>query len=89
VEAYFNALPNNVYKMKASLVAAGHTDILGQPDCGTPRIPFCIRGVYGYLGYPTVWMVLQLQGDKSAEFYDEMLDQDWEWLAVDRNVPRK
>jgi hypothetical protein len=89
VKAYFKALPDNVYKARGSIVGSSHNDIQGQPDCGATRIFLCNRGVYGYLGYPTAWMVFQLQGDKSAAFDDEMGGQWWEWLSVDSHTPPK
>jgi hypothetical protein len=64
VFAYYNLVPNAIPKVMGALFAFGHPDILGQPDCG--QIPGCYVGVYGYLGYPTAWMMFQLKGDTYA-----------------------
>jgi hypothetical protein len=32
------------------------------PNCTAATVP-CLLGVYGYLGYPTAWMMFQLQND--------------------------
>jgi hypothetical protein len=34
-------------------------------NCTAAIIP-CLLGVYGYLGYPTAWMMFQLQNDNYA-----------------------
>jgi hypothetical protein len=53
----------------------------------------CTDGVYGYLGYPTAWMMAQLQGDtyaagafkaRSGEIFYE--NENWEY--VDSNVAK-
>lgn len=63
--AYYDATPASVSKVWATLNGANHNDVQGQPDCAKASKP-CGNGVYGYLGYPTAWLVAQLQGDGVA-----------------------
>jgi hypothetical protein len=65
IEAFYNAVPSGVGKVKGTLIGPSHNDVTGQPDCKTAVQP-CVNGVYGYLGYPTAWMMLQLQNDNYA-----------------------
>ena len=51
----------------------------------------CTYGVYGYLGYPTAWLMDQLQGDAYAHKAfvkpaGEFSFQISNWLFVDSNV---
>ena len=64
IEAYYNAVPAGINKVKGSLRGPDHNDVQGQPACN--GIILCINGVYGYLGYPTAWMMANLQGDSFA-----------------------
>lgn len=64
-EAYYKATPDFLPKFWATLRGANHNDMMGQPDCG-PVGPTCANGVYGYLGYPTAWLMDQLQGNAEA-----------------------
>jgi hypothetical protein len=66
IEAYYNAVPGNLMKLKGTLIGPSHNDIAGQPDCAAATGPACVIGVYGYLGYPTAWLMSQLQGDLDA-----------------------
>ncbi|MEA2615541.1 MAG: hypothetical protein QOE72_1324, partial [Chloroflexota bacterium] len=63
--AYDEATPSSVTKVWATLNGPDHNDVQGQPDCASAAKP-CVDGVYGYLGYPTAWMMDQLQGDAYA-----------------------
>lgn len=63
--AYYDALPGSVTKAWGTLVRANHNDVQGQPDCARASAP-CTTGVFGYLGYPTAWLVAQLWGDAYA-----------------------
>jgi hypothetical protein len=65
IQAFYDAVPNTVAKLKGTLVGPSHNDIGGQPDCSRAPVP-CINGVYGYLGYPTAWFMDRLQGDTYA-----------------------
>jgi len=87
IEAYYNAVPAGVPKLKATLIGPNHNDITGQPSCQT-AVPPCVNGVYGYLGYPTAWFMDQLQGDAYAhgafvsstgEIFSETTN--WEYVA--------
>jgi len=62
---YYNATPASVTRAWGTLNGSNHNDIQGQPDCAGASFP-CTTGVYGYLGYPTAWMMAQLQGDETA-----------------------
>jgi hypothetical protein len=59
MEAYYAATPASVTKVWGTLIHANHNDVQGQPDCAGASAP-CTTGVYGYLGYPTAWLVAQL-----------------------------
>ena len=91
VEAFYNATPTTVHKLKGTLIGPGHADISGQPDCSHAQFP-CINGVYGYLGYPTAWFMDQLQGDTYAHgaFVNgtgEMFSETQNWEYVASNIP--
>jgi len=90
IDAYYNAVPGGVPKVKGTLNGPSHNDITGQPDCKTAVQP-CINGVYGYLGYPTAWMMYQLQNDNYAHgaFVNgtgEMFLQVLNWQLVASNI---
>jgi len=91
VQAFYDATPNGVRKVKGTLIGPNHNDITGQPDCSHAQFP-CINGVYGYLGYPTAWFMDQLQGDTYAHraFVNgtgEMFSETTNWQYVASNIP--
>ena len=91
IEAFYNDTPNTVPKVKGTLLGPSHNDVTGQPDCKTAVQP-CVNGVYGYLGYPTAWMMYQLQNDNYAHgaFVSgsgEMFSQPLNWELVASNIP--
>jgi hypothetical protein len=63
--AYYDAAPAPVAKAWGTLNGPNHNDVQGQPDCAAAAFP-CTNGVYGYLGYPTAWMMDRLQNDAYA-----------------------
>jgi hypothetical protein len=63
--AFYANTPVNVAKFWATLKGPNHNDVQGQPDC-TAVASLCTNGVYGYLGYPTAWLMDRLQGDSYA-----------------------
>jgi hypothetical protein len=63
--AYYDAAPASVAKVWGTLIGPNHNDVQGQPDCAAASSP-CVNGVYGYLGYPTAWLMDRLQGDTYA-----------------------
>lgn len=63
--AYYLALPGHLPKAWGTLLGVGHSDVMGQPACSGGD-PACITGVWGFLGYPTAWMMDQLQGNATA-----------------------
>jgi hypothetical protein len=90
IAAYYSAVPAPLVKAKGTLVGPNHADILGQPDCSAVLIG-CTYGVYGYLGYPTAWLMYQLQGDAYAHQAfvkpaGEMFFQLENWIFVESNV---
>lgn len=90
VEAFYNATPNTVHKVKGTLIGPNHNDVTGQPDCSHAQFP-CVNGVYGYLGYPTAWFMDQLQGDAYAHgaFVNgtgEMFSETTNWEYVGSNI---
>ncbi|WP_280382241.1 hypothetical protein [Nocardia wallacei] len=64
--AYYDAVPAAVTKAWGTLVRANHNDPQGQPDCARASVP-CTTGVYGYLGYPTAWLMAHLQNSEAAQ----------------------
>ena len=91
IAAYYSAVPAGVVKLKGTLIGPTHNDVTGQPDCTHAKQP-CIFGVYGYLGYPTAWMMDRLQGNASAHaaFVNgtgEMFSQTKNWQFVASNIP--
>lgn len=56
--AFYNVTPSALTKAKAILIGGAHNDITGSPGC----LLLCNRGVHGYLGYPTAWLMWRLQG---------------------------
>jgi len=92
IAAFYDAVPNSVRKLKGTLIGPTHNDITGQPGCDTAAAEPCLRGVYGYLGYPTAWMMDQLQGDSFAhgafvQGSGEMFTETKNWQFVDSNIP--
>ena len=66
-DAYYQAAPTSVPKAWGTLNGPDHLDVQGQPDCtGASKDLPCVNGVYGYLGYPTAWMMDRLQNDSYA-----------------------
>ena len=91
IAGYYDAVPAGVAKLKGTLKGPTHNDVTGQPDCATAQPP-CLIGVFGYLGYPTAWMMFQLQGDAVAHgaFVNgtgEMFSQTVNWEHVASNIP--
>jgi hypothetical protein len=91
IEAFYNAVPSSVLKVKGTLIGPSHNDVQGQPDCKKAMFP-CVNGVYGYLGYPTAWFMYQLQGDAVAHgaFVNgtgEIFSQSKNWAFVASNIP--
>ena len=58
-------VPDVVAKLWATLNEADHNDVQGQPGCPQPP-GLCATGVYGFLGYPTAWMMDRLLDDVEA-----------------------
>jgi hypothetical protein len=79
-QAYYKATPKPAVKtLWGTLIGVSHSDPMGQPGC-TGGDSYCTNGVYGFLGYPTAWMMDQLQNDayahaafikNSGEFFKE------------------
>lgn len=89
--AYYNATPAGIVKVKGSLNGPTHCDVQGVPNCTPTTVP-CFLGVYGYLGYPTAWMMFQLQNDNFAHgaFVNgtgEMFSETKNWQLVASTVP--
>jgi hypothetical protein len=64
-QAYYQATPAPLAKAWGTLNGPNHNDPQGQPDCAAANSP-CANGVYGYLGYPTAWLMDRLDGDARA-----------------------
>jgi hypothetical protein len=65
IEAYYSAVPSVVGKVKGTLIGPTHNDVTSQPDCELVAVP-CVNRIYGYLGYPTAWMMFPFQGNNFA-----------------------
>jgi len=90
IEAYYNAVPAGINKVKGSLRGPDHNDVQGQPACN--GIILCVNGVYGYLGYPTAWMMANLQGDTFAarafiKGKGEILHEKKNWKYTASDIP--
>lgn len=90
IAAYYAAVPAGVPKLKATLIGPTHNDVSGQPDCKHAQQP-CIVGVYGYLGYPTAWMMDRPQGSVTAHAAfvsgtGEIFSQPLNWEFVASNI---
>ena len=91
IAAFYSATPADIIKVKGTLIGPTHCDVQGVPNCTPTTVP-CLLGVYGYLGYPTAWMVFQLQGDSFAHgaFINstgEMFSETKNWQLVASTVP--
>lgn len=88
--AYYEATPASVAKVWGTLNGPNHNDVQGQPDCAAASWP-CTNGVYGYLGYPTAWLMDRLQGDTYAHgaFIDgtgELFHETVNWSNQESNI---
>lgn len=64
---WYEELPDSIPKARGRLIGPTHNDIGGNPGCLDPGASMpCFNGVYGYLGYPTAWMMDRLQDDSFA-----------------------
>ncbi len=71
---FYQDTPGALDKAWGTIIGPDHNDVQGQPDCGSIQDGLgsvgaeltCTYGVYGYLGYPTAWLVAQLQHDAAA-----------------------
>ncbi len=96
IKAYYDATPSGIAKVKGTLIGPDHLDLIGQPDCPKDwkRLLFmCTDGVYGYLGYPTAWMMAQLQGDSYAagaltKSGGEIFSETTNWEYVESNIAK-
>lgn len=64
-DCFYKNTPDTLEKAWGAINGPNHNDVQGQPGCPVPP-GLCTNGVYGYLGYPTVWMVAQLMHDAEA-----------------------
>ncbi len=90
IAAYYDAAPGSVVKLKGTLNGPNHNDVTDKPSCKKAKWP-CANGVYGYLGYPTAWMMAQLQGDTYArgafiQGTGEIFSETTNWAYVASNV---
>lgn len=66
IAAYYDAVPTGLTKAKASVRAADHNDIQGQPGCGFLAIG-CRKGVDTFLSVITAWLAWQLDIEPAAK----------------------
>jgi hypothetical protein len=83
VQQRLATVPAGIMKVKGTLIGPTHCDVQGSPNCTAATIP-CLLGVYGYLGYPTAWMMFQLQNDNYARgaFAGELFSETTNWQLV-------
>src|SRR5581483_3024032 len=62
---FYAQTPDTVEKAWGTIDGPNHNDVQGQPACPSPP-GLCTYGVYGYLAWPTIWLVAQLM-DGAAE----------------------
>ena len=91
IAAYYGAVPTGISKVKGTLIGPSHADIQGSPTCAGVPVG-CVLGVYGYLGYPTAWMMFQLQNDSYAhaafvKVTGEIFQETKNWQYVASTVP--
>ena len=94
IQAYYDATPSGIAKVKGTLIGPDHLDLIGHPDCPTDWkrwLFMCTDGVYGYLGYPTAWMMARLQGDTYAagafaNGSGEIFSETTNWEYVESNI---
>ena len=91
IAAFYSAVPAGIVKVKGTLIGPTHCDVQGSPKCTAQTVP-CFLGVYGYLGYPTAWMMFQLQNDSYAKgaFVSgtgEIFSETANWQLVASTVP--
>jgi hypothetical protein len=89
--AYYEATPPSMTKLWGTLKGPDHNDVQGQPDCASGA-QACVDGVDGYLGYPTAWMMDQLQSDAGAHQAfvigtGEMFHETTGWANQTGSVP--
>jgi hypothetical protein len=88
--AYQSAAPGSVSTVWATLNGADHSDVQGQPSCAGAH-GSCTNGVYGYLGYPTAWLMARLRRDDEARsaFVDqtgELFRETTNWSNQHSNI---
>jgi len=91
-QAYYQAAPATVAKAWGTLTGPNHNDPQGQPDCAAASSP-CANGVYGYLGYPTAWLMDRLRGDARAHSAfitgtGEIFTETTNWSNQTSNIAR-
>jgi hypothetical protein len=91
IAAFYGATPAAIPKVKGTLIGPSHNDVTGQPDCAS-AVPPCLVGAYGYIGYPTAWLMYRLQNDNYAHGAfvagsGEMFSQPLNWQDVASNIP--
>jgi hypothetical protein len=89
--AYYNATPSALTKAKAIIKGTNHNDVQGNPTCPS-GLGSCNNGVDAYLGYPTAWLMWQLQGaaDGQQAFKastGEIYTETTNWQSILSNVP--
>jgi hypothetical protein len=85
--AFYSATPAALTKVKAILKGGAHDDVTGKPTCTL----LCSNGVYGYLGYPTAWLMWRLRdaadGRDAFKSPDgEIFQETQNWQGVASNV---
>ncbi|MGH3869917.1 MAG: hypothetical protein ACRDSR_00130 [Pseudonocardiaceae bacterium] len=90
--AYYQAAPASITKVWGTLNGPDHLDVQGQPDCAQISRG-CVKGVYGYLGYPTAWMMDRLQSDGYAHHAfisgtGEIFQEVTNWSNQSSNISR-
>ena len=85
--AFYEDTPETLVKAKAILIGGNHDAVQGTPTC----VQLCGTGAYGFMAYPTAWLMWQLRGaqdgrqvfrNQSGEIFQETKN----WQSVRSNV---
>ncbi|WP_157555020.1 poly(ethylene terephthalate) hydrolase family protein [Nocardia crassostreae] len=91
-QGYYDATPEAVEKVRATLNGPNHNDIQGGPDYAGISAGR-VNGVYGFLSYATAWFMDRLRGDALAHSAfvagsGELFAQTANWSEPRSNITR-
>ena len=85
--AFYDATPDGLTKAKAVLIGTNHDDIQGDPTC----VQVCGNGVYGFMAYPTAWLMWRLRDvDDGRQVFrsgdGEIFRSSANWRSIRSNI---